>query len=366
VWVSDDPALGQFQAEFANALYLFEERPDGNQRDSPNFGRSAMVESSRKAFTSLLITSNYRVDARHYLRSRLFDMWLGDWSRREDQWRWASFPGPGGTIIYRGIPRDRDHAFFKFDDGLMTRIISWFKTNYQSFKEDIRLRDVEGLNRAARPMDKSLLTFLTGDDFKAIADSMRQSLTDKAIQEALSVWPAPIYALSGEEFERKLRSRREQLPAVAAKFYELLNRDVELPGTDQPEHFLVESLSPGQVRISVLARRVALDDSLLNQRTFMASETKSIKLFGLGGNDIFEFKGMPDPQFEISVYDGAGQDLFLAEKAPQSASTNVVIYDSGDGNTSYLPTDSKIKVETYQPLANEFNAAGWLLRHRLY
>ncbi|MGY2134747.1 hypothetical protein ACW9KT_21135 [Hymenobacter sp. HD11105] len=366
VWVSDDPALGQFQAEFANALYLFEERPDGNQRDSPNFGRSAMVESSRKAFSSLLTTSNYRVDARHYLRSRLFDMWLGDWSRREDQWRWASFPGPGGTVTYRGIPRDRDHAFFKFDDGVMTRIISWFKTNYQSFKEDIRLKDVEGLNRAARPMDKSLLTFLTANDFQAIADSMRLSLTDEAIKEALSVWPAPIYALSGEEFERKLRSRRAQLPAVAAKFYELLARDVELPGTDQPEHFVVEALGPDQVRITVLARRVALEDSLLNQRIFLAHETKTIKLFGLGGNDIFTFKGTPDPQFEISVYDGAGQDLFLAEKAPQTTDTNVTIYDSGDGNTSYLPTDSKIKVETYQPLANEFDAAGWLLRHRLY
>jgi hypothetical protein len=146
----------------------------------------------------------------------------------------------------------------------------------------------------------------------------------------------------------------------------LLARDVELPGTDQPEHFVVETLEPGKVRISVLARRVALEDSLLNQRIFLAHETKTIKLFGLGGNDIFTFKGTPDPQFEISVYDGAGQDLFLTEKAPQTTDTNVTIYDSGDGNTSYLPTDSKIKVETYQPLANEFDAAGWLLRHRLY
>jgi hypothetical protein len=195
---------------------------------------------------------------------------------------------------------------------------------------------------------------------------MRLSLTDKAIQDALSVWPEPIYALSGDEFAHKLRSRRAQLPAVAAKFYELLARDIELPGTDQPEHFLIEAVGAGQVRISVSARRVSLADSLLNQRTFLAHETKTIKLFGLGGNDIFEFKGLPDPKFKISIYDGAGQDLFLAEKAPQTASTNVTIYDSGDGNTLHLPTDTKIKVETYQPLANEFNAAGWLLRHRLY
>ncbi|MBC6609153.1 hypothetical protein H8B13_20205 [Hymenobacter sp. BT188] len=367
VWLPADEALGPFREEYGNALYLFEERPDGNQINSANFGNSSLVESSRKAFTSLFVTHNYRVDARHYLRSRLFDMWLGDWSRREDQWRWASFPGPGGTVTFRGIPRDRDHAFFKFDDGLMTRVISWFKTNYQTFKENIRLQDVEGLNKAARPMDKSLLAYLTAEDFRQIADSLRLRLTDVAIKEAVGVWPPQIYALSGVEFEHKLRSRREQLPVVAAKFYELLARDVELPGTDQAERFLIEAVAPDEVRISVLARRVALQDSLLNQRTFKAGETSTIKLFGLGGNDVFEFHGLPDSDFVISIYDGAGQDLVITGKAPQTeVKTDVIIYDSGDGNLLQLAPDSDIKVETYHPLANEFDAAGWLLRHRLY
>ena len=365
VWLPADSVLGVFKAEFANALYLFEERPDGNQRDSPNFGRSAFVESSKETFTHLLSSPNYRVDARHYLRARLFDMWLGDWSRREDQWRWASFPGPGGTITYRGIPRDRDHAFFKFDDGLMTRVISWFKNNYQTFKEEIRLQDVEGLNRAARPMDKSLLAYLTADDFRQVADSLRLRLTDVAIREALGVWPPQIYALSGAEFERKLRARRAQLPAVAAKFYELLARDVELPGTDEPERFVVEAVGPGEVRISVLARRLAQTDSLINQRTFRARETSTIKLFGLGGNDIFELRGLPDAQVAISLYDGAGQDLFITQNAPQtSGNTQITVYDSGDGNTVRVPEAVEQKV--YQPLATEFDAAGWLLRHRLH
>ncbi|SMB99935.1 conserved hypothetical protein [Hymenobacter roseosalivarius DSM 11622] len=367
VWLTAEPALGEFREEFGNALYLFEERPDGNQINNPNFGHSSLVESSRKAFTSLFTTHNYRVDARHYLRARLFDMWLGDWSRREDQWRWASFPGPGGTVTYRAIPRDRDHAFFKFDDGVMTRVISWFKANYQTFKENIRLQDVEGLNKAARPMDKSLLAYLSAEDFRQIADSLRLRLTDGAIKEAVGVWPPQIYALSGADFEHKLRNRREQLSAVAAKFYELLARDVELPGTDQAERFLIEAVAPGEVRISLLARRVAMADSLLNQRTFKAGETRTIKLFGLGGNDVFEFSGLPDPDFAISIYDGAGQDLLITEKAPQPDSdTDVTIYDSGDGNLLQLPADSKIKVEAYLPLANEFDAAGWLLRHRLY
>lgn len=363
VWVPDDPALGEFRQSFANNLYLLEERPDGDQRDSPNFGRSTQVGSSRKAFTNLLYDPHYRVDARQYLRSRLFDMWLGDWSRREDQWRWASFPATSGTV-YRAIPRDRDHAFFKFDDGLLTRLISVFKANYQTFHEKIKLADVEGLNKAALPMDKSLLLYLTADDFRAVADSMQQQLSDAVIREALAVWPQPVYALAGEEFDRKLRQRREQLPAVAAKFYALLNRDVEIPGTDQAERFVVEPAGRWQVRVSIYSRRKNQPDSLLHSRTFSARETRSLKLFGLGGNDVFELRGLPDFRLHLSIYDGAGQDSVTLKNVPASAGPNgVIVYDSGDGNTLQVP---RKMIRAYQPRAEEFDAAGWLLRHRLY
>ncbi|GGF09171.1 hypothetical protein GCM10011383_20450 [Hymenobacter cavernae] len=365
VWVPDDPALGEFRPSFANALYLLEERPDGDQRDSPNFGRSARVESSRKAFTNLAYSHHYRVDARQYLRARLFDMWLGDWSRREDQWRWASFPTAGGTV-YRAIPRDRDHAFFKFDDGVLTRVISWIKTNYQSFHGKIRLQDVEGLNRAALPMDKSLLAYLTADDFRQVADSMRQQLSDAVIRQSLTVWPRQVYALAGEEFDTKLRQRREQLPAVAAKFYELLARDVELPGTDLAERFVLEPLNEWQVRVRVFALQAGRRDSLLNERTFDAHQTRSIKLFGLGGNDVFELHGLPAARFALGIYDGAGQDVVKAQNASDKPGfTNIVVYDSGDGNTINGSVKG-LKVEPYQPRAQEFDAAGWLLRHRLF
>ncbi|WP_044002043.1 hypothetical protein [Hymenobacter swuensis] len=363
VYIADDPGLGEFREGFGQALYLFEERPEGDQRTVRSFGNSAAVESSRKVFTNLVASSAFQVDARQYLRNRLFDMWLGDWSRREDQWRWASFPAAGGGTVYRAIPRDRDHAFFKFDDGLLTHMIGWVKSNYQSFHEKIRLADVEGLNRAARPMDKSLLAYLSREDFRQIADSLRTSLADPVIARALAVWPPEVRQMSTADFTRKLRARREQLPAVAEKFYQLLNQDVELPGTDEPERFVLEATGPNEVQVQVfhLSPQGA---TLLHQRTFSASETRSIKLFGLGGNDAFELRGEPTSRLEIGVYDGAGQDLVEATPAPaKSLRSRLTVYDSGDGNTLRL---GKVKQERYQPRAEEFDAAGWLLRHRLF
>jgi hypothetical protein len=366
VYVADDPGLGEFRKSFANALYLFEERPEGDQSAVSSFGRSAKVESSRKVFTSLVTSAQHRVDARWYLRARLFDMFLGDWSRREDQWRWASFPAAGGATVYRAIPRDRDHAFFKFDDGLFTHIIGWVKSNYQSFHQKIRLSDVEGLNRAARPMDKSLLVYLTAQDFRQVADSMQRALSDQVIHDALAMWPKEVYAQAGAEFDENLRGRRDQLDEVAAKFYELLAQDVEIPGTDQPEHFILEPAGPGLVRVSELSVHAGRADSLVGQRTFDYRQTRSIKVFGLGGNDVFELRGIPDHRFQIGIYDGAGQDIVKLNSTPADAEkpANVLVHDSGDGNT--ITVAKPVKVEAYVPQATEFDAAGWLLRHRLF
>ncbi|WP_345225817.1 hypothetical protein [Hymenobacter koreensis] len=368
VYLADDPDLGEFRKSFANALYLFEERPEGDQRTVSSFGNSAQVVSSRVVFGRLLLNARHQVDARQYLRSRLFDMWLGDWSRREDQWRWASFPAADSATVYRAIPRDRDHAFFKFDDGVLTRLISFIKTNYQTFTREIHLHDVEGLNRAARPMDKSLLVYLTEEDFRQVADSLRLRLTDGIISNALGIWPKEIYALSGEEFRNKLTSRREQLPRVADEFYRQLARDVEIPGTDQAEHFIVEAAGPWKVRVKVLSAGTGGAMKPVGDRLFDARQTASIKLFGLGGNDVFEVVGNPDRRIRIGIYDGQGQDVIRQPATATDRSrtkTRVTVYDSGDGNSIEIDKNH-FEVESYQPKANEYDGVGWLLRHRLY
>jgi hypothetical protein len=362
VYVAQEAGLGEFQADFANALYLLEERPEGDQRAVASFGRSRQVVSSREALEQLLSSNRHQVEARQYLRSRLFDMWLGDWSRREDQWRWATFAGPDSTVRYRAIPRDRDHAFFKFDDGLLTRLISYLKPNYQSFGRRIKARDVAGLNRAARPLDASLLVYLSEQDFQQVADSLQRQVTDAAIGQALQTWPPEIRALSGEEFGQKLRSRREQLPAVAATFYRLLAREVEVPGTNQREHFVLEGLGEEQLRVSVYAGTAATG-RLLGQRTLDARHTRRLRLFGLGGDDVFTVRGPLPAGLRVEVYDGAGQDQ-VEVAADRVSGPRVRVYDSGDGNE--ISRHKALRVQAYKPAATEFDAAGWLLRHRLY
>src|SRR5688572_7809514 len=355
----DDPALGEFRGEFANMLVILEERPDGDQSGFEDFGNSKEVESSRKMFNSLIENNKNSVDARAFLRARLFDMWLGDWSRREDQWRWASYKTANGGTKYVGIPRDRDHAFFKFNDGFMTWLISLYATNMQTFGP--KIKNLEGLNETAAPLDKSLLVFLKKDAFRQIGDSLKMQLTNQVIENAVRTWPENIYKLYGAEMEKNLKKRRDQLPEVAEDYYELLAEKVDLPGSDKKEKFkltgqnnslLVEVFKPG---------KKDAPDSLIASRTFIPSETKTLKIYGLGADDKFEISGEGNPIKHVVIYDGEGQDE-LEFKAKKKKIIKVM--DSGDGNE--FPKTKKIKVVPYAPKANEYNGEGWLLRHRLY
>ncbi|MGV3641761.1 MAG: hypothetical protein ACO1NZ_14655, partial [Adhaeribacter sp.] len=306
VVIPDDPALGEFREEFAGMVALLEERPEGDQEEEDGFGNSGKVVSSRKMFAKLVESPCSQVDRRHYLRARLFDMWLGDWSRREDQWRWASFP-EGGRTVYQAIPRDRDHAFFKFNDGLITWIASRFKSNYQTFGK--KFGNVAGLNKSANPMDAYFLAGLSRQDFREIADSLQLSLTDEVIRQATHLWPEPVYALTGKEFEEKLMSRRQQLPEVADAYYRLLAKWVVMPGTDKKEKFVVERLDRRQTRVTVYSYSDSNCFELpIASRTFTRGETRALSLFGLAGKDIFELSGKVPNGIKLRIYDGDGED----------------------------------------------------------
>ncbi|MBK0402843.1 hypothetical protein I5M27_07580 [Adhaeribacter sp. BT258] len=356
--VPSDPVLGEFQQEFANMLVMVEERPEGNWENNPDFGNSKEVVSSKKAFTQLVKENNNRVDAHAFLRARLFDMFLGDWSRREDQWRWATYKLPNGGTYYKPIPRDRDHAFFKFNDGVITWLASLYARNMQTFGPNIK--NLKGLNRTAQPLDRSLLLYLTKAEFRQIGDSLKIALTDAVIENAVRQWPENIYKITGKEFEKNLKKRRDQLPKVAERYYHILAKEVEMPGSDESEIFrltgakkslLVEMLKPG---------KKGKPDTLLYSRTYYPNETKSLKIYGLGEEDTFEFLGEGNPLRKLEIYDGEDEDEIIYKSKKNK---RIDILDSGDGNK--ISETKKLKVKLYQPKANEFDGKGWLLRHRL-
>ena len=360
VYVGSDPDLGKFRAEYGNALYLFEERPDGDQSAVASFGHSPNVLNSAHMLAALRRSPGSHVPARTYLRARLLDLLVGDWSRREDQWRWASFPQPG-RVAYRPVPRDRDQAFFMFDDGLITRLVSWFAPKYQTFRAPIRLENVDGLTATARALDRTLLTSLSAADFRQVADSMRAALGDAVLAQAFAQGPPETRAAIAAQIVPQLRARREQLPAVAQRYYELLNQDAWLIGTDQDERFILSNAAAGGLRVQMLAHRAGRADSLVLDRTFAAPITKTLDLYGLSGDDRFELRGALPEEIAVRLYPGAGRDEVQTQ--PGAAPGDVTWY----ARPAVAPNNraAGVQVESDPHPERTADARAWLLRYNL-
>jgi len=325
VYLLPDAALGQWRRRFPAALYLLEERPANDQRHAASFGRARRVVGSDSMLTQVLRGPASYLAPRAYLRARLLDLLVGDWSRRADQWRWAAFAAPLGTV-FRPIPRDRDQAFFRFDDGWLTRLVSWVHPRYQTFNAQLVAADVGPLTTTARPLDHTALALLPEAVFLAEADSLRRRLPEAVLAEALGAVPAEVRAGMARELLPALRARRDALPAVARRYYEVLQQEAVVTGTDAAEHFELTGEGPGRLRLRVFARRPARPDSLLGEQHYDVRRTTRLTLHGLGGKDEFTLAGRLAPGFGVHLYGGAGRNVFLQTDIMQAAGPGFTIH----------------------------------------
>ncbi len=351
VFVPDDPRLGKYQALFANTVALLEERPEETGEDSAEEGQK--IYSTTKMLTRLQARNDHHVDQQAVLRARLFDILIGDWDRHDDQWRWLERKeGPGTT--YAPLPRDRDQAFF-INQGLLPRIGSrkWILPKFQGF--DRRIRDVAGFNFNARYFDRSFLNGLSRADWLAMADTLQRRMTDAAMQGALENLPGGVRQPSGAEILEKLKARRANLAADAAQYYRFLARDVDVPGSDGDELFRVRRLDGGQTELEV--HRLGKDRQpagTLYRRVFEPHETREIRLYGLGGADVFTVEGTARESVKVRIVGGKGNDTITDRSAVRGAARRTWVYDTRWGNALSLGGESRDRT-SYRKTVNDYD-----------
>jgi hypothetical protein len=155
-----------------------------------------------------------------------------------------------------------------------------------------------------------------------------------------------VYELEGKRLYNDLKHRRDQLPAVARKYYLLKTREPVVAGTDQPDFFQVQR-SRDSTTVRVYSRALGAD-SLYFQRTFFSKETRRLTLEGLGSNDIFEVvgtgRGLP-----LILHGGAGQDVVRPADAPR-----IEFGQEANGNLDVpRPRTDKEALKNYDRLEDE-------------
>lgn len=160
------------------------------------------------------------IDTLLYLRIRLFDILISDWDRHPDQWRWA-LSDTGGKKIFHPVPRDRDMAFYVFDEGIINKLAVRVREKLQSFRKEFG--SIKGLMLQSEEMDKKILKGVHKQQFLSVADDIRSKLTADKISTAFKQYPLVIYRQTGPQHEAILTARLLQLNSAAEQFYQLIN-----------------------------------------------------------------------------------------------------------------------------------------------
>jgi hypothetical protein len=354
VYLPDDPRLGIYRLTFGDGLYLYEERPAKNREDIESFGRSKDIVNTPEVLKKTRSDGDHYVDQEFTLRSRLFDMMIGDWDRHDDQWRWASFTDENDFKYYRPIPRDRDQAFF-WSDGWLLKIASynWGLAKFQGFHDEIK--DVDGVNFNGRYFDRSFINEPPKETWIQIAKELQASVTDDVIENSIKDLPKEIYDLKGEIIIRKLKNRRNDLLKYAEEYYLFISKIVNVLGSDKNEHFIIDRIDDKKTKVTVNLLKTQSGEvkRKMFERTFLESETEEIRIYGFSGDDVFDFIGEGKSSINVRIIGGRGDDTVNENIDSQNHHSLTYFYDTKSGTK--INGKLKDKTSDRDPLINDYN-----------
>jgi hypothetical protein len=321
VVLPDDPALGEFRKEFAGMLGTLEETPRTDPV-TPGFEGVVQILDWEDLQPRLDASPKDRIDARAFLKSRLFDMLIGDWDRHFKQWDFAQ---KGGDSPWIPIPKDRDQAFAKYD-GLMLNLarqsvdlgagrLANFSTEYPPSI---------GLMWNSRDLDRRLLAGLELPVWNEVVAELQSQLGDAALERAACALPPEHYALGGPRLVATLKVRREKLGQIARDFYRNVSRKVDVFATAAPELAEIERLPSGELEIKL----ATLSDPSRPyfSRRFTPSDTDEVRVYLSDGNDRVVTRGAFSGGPKLRVIGGAGTDVF-----DENVSGGTYFYDEPGG-----------------------------------
>jgi hypothetical protein len=345
VYIAPDPALGIYSRGFANTLAVFEEREP--------LGKSL---STIKMEQQLKEDNDNAVDQHAFLTARIQDIFLGDWDRHGDQWRWVA-EKKGKTKTFRPIPRDRDQVFY-VNQGLFPKILSlpWILPKFQGFGP--RIKNVNGLAFNARLLDGIYTNSLSYNDWVMATKQAVNKLTDSVIQTALKRMPATVYKETQSKLATQLKGRRQDLNRAMPIYYRFINKNIDLTLSDKNEKIIVSDTLDGKLNVSVYKLKKENETGkLVYQRILDPAVTDELRLYTRGGEDQIKINNSSSPIRLRIVGDGIsskhysfkGTSHFLRKVHVYEGDSNAVFSDyykpvrlhlsSRTSNTEFQPTN---------------------------
>ena len=338
-----DSSLGKFRKDFVGMLGTLEDYPN-KPEEGPAFGGASDVIATDELLPLLDSLPTQSVDTRAFLNARLIDLLVADADRYHGNWKWARF-GSGKSGRWVPIARDRDHAFNTYD-GLLARIARFGAPFLFTFEGTYP--GIDALSNNSRELDRRFLSNLEKPVWDSIARALAQRVTDAVIDSAVRMLP-PEYAHVGPSFAAKLKQRRDGLPAVATRFYDVLAKVVEVHATDRDDRATVTYLPGGLVDVAVQAG----NDTPYYHRRFDPRQTSEVRVYLHDGDDSAVIKGDVTSNVNVRVIGGNGTNT-LVDSSRVASRHRARLYDVGHASGYwYGPDSSRDTLFSRRPWVND-------------
>jgi hypothetical protein len=354
VILPDDPSLGEFRKDFGGLLGIMEIVPQAGQ-----FEGSDKVISTVKLLDRLNKEYDEEVDAKEFLKARLIDIFLGDWDRHKDQWKWIRFE-EGEKKIYKPFPMDRDQAFAEFD-GLLPFIAEQNVPQLNHF--GYSYPDMRFMTWSGRYIDQRFLTFISKEDWDKVTNEVVGKLTNEVIESSVKKLPNEVYKISKDEIIEKLKSRRDGLKEASEDYYELVNSVVDIYLTDKDDYVLIgqnsESISKGssakpefRIRVEKLNKENDSNRTFIKSKSYGSFVPDEVRIYLQDGDDkvVVINKDLDMPKIRIIGGDGKDEvrnesedKVYFYDDGKKSKSSGNVGFCSDKFKTEYEKAEKKFK-----------------------
>lgn len=308
--VAPDKQLGRYSRVFANTICLLEEREP--------LGKSV---NTIKMLNALNEDNDNNFDSTSFLRARLLDLFIGDWDRHIDQWRFVD-EKKGKGKHFLAVPRDRDQALYT-NQGVFPYIESreWVQPFFEGFNPKIRKAGT--LLFTSTLLNARLLNQFSYDEWMKITRDFMALLTDSVLESSLQQLPQSAYQIRHDALLKIMKARRDNLPKAMDAYYHFLYKSPFIRVSDKNE--LVEVRDANNEGMQIVIHKLSKDGEVKEQlfsNTFYPSTTREIRLFT-----------------------GKGNDSIMIDNKNAAVCLRIT---GGDGNKKYHVVESKRKVSVYE------------------
>ena len=271
--VAPDSVLGSYSKTFAGTICLLEER-------EPT-GKSINYIDMQAALNS---SNDNNFDSTVFLKARILDVFIGDWDRHPDQWRFKpEFNGAG--LKYIPVPRDRDQVFYT-NQGVFPYLES--RPYVQPFFEGFnpKIRNAGTLLFSSTLMNARLINQFSYEDWMRITNEFVAKVTDSVLELAITQLPPSVYEIRHDDLLKILKSRRSDLPRAMSAYYYFLNKSAFIQTSDKNEFIEIKDTARNGMYISI--RKLSVEGKagqIIFSKIYDPAITKEIRFFTGNGKD---------------------------------------------------------------------------------